>query len=260
MLASIAIFCYNSDNEFCLVKVNKMKKIVYNLFIFISLSLLVLFSCQKQTTFTSSKQLINKYVQSLVAKDIERYLTCLSDPLKTMVEDDEDYLNNLFRHLTFVDYDYSIDTNTVQINYTFKDNDFEYPAVEVINITDDLKVSSSRFKLMEYERVYASSSNAKIAYERFTSALLDHSYQELLSYDHNLVFTIDEDVKWDQTIINSLSLISNEDNKYIVSITCSESYVETIKTGSNNYLITINNQGCHTDNGNWCVTDFSIIE
>jgi len=220
----------------------------------------MLFSCQKEATFTSSEQLIDKYVQSFVTRNTKEYLTCLSDPLKTIVEDDEGYLNNLFRHLTFIDYSYSIDGNTAQINYNFKDNDFEYQAIEVINITDDLKVSSSRFKLMEYERVYTSSPDANTTYERFISALLDHSYQELLSYDHNLVFILDEDVKWDKTVIDSLNFISSQDNKYIVNITCSVSYVDTIKTGSNDYLITIANQGCHLDDGNWCVTDFSIIE
>ena len=93
------------------------------------------------------------------------------------------YLSNMFRHLTFVDYHYNIVKNDAEITYIFKDNEYEYETIEKITISSNMKVLTSQFIMMHHDRVYIGGPDARLAFDQFSKALLNHSYFDILAYN-----------------------------------------------------------------------------
>ncbi|MEA5017989.1 MAG: hypothetical protein VB009_04655 [Erysipelotrichaceae bacterium] len=231
------------------------------LFFIVQIFLIIILSngCTKQTSFDSTDDLIDCYVQSMVVKDISAYVNCLDEPLKSIVDSDSMYLSNMFRHLVFVDYHYHIIGDDAEITYIFKDNEFEYETIEKITISSNMKISTSQFIMMDYNRVYIGSPDSKLAFDRFSKALLAHSYYDILAYNHLMPFEYNEENKWNKTIIKSLKFIGSYHDKYFVIISCLESEVNMIEEGVNVYTITISDKECYIDDGSWCVIDFDVI-
>ncbi|MDD3924335.1 MAG: hypothetical protein PHP11_04450, partial [Erysipelotrichaceae bacterium] len=165
-----------------------------------------------------------------------------------------------FRHLTFVDYHYNIVKNDAEITYIFKDNEYEYETIEKITISSNLKVSISQFIMMHHDRVFIGSPDNKSTFDRFSNALFNHSYFDILAYNHFMPFAYNEENKWNITNIKSIKLISVYKNRYLVMISCLESDVDMIEVGVNMYIITISDKGCYINDGSWCVKNFEIID
>ena len=239
-------------------KGDKMKK-TYLFLILAFVMILLFYGCTNKENFDSVDDLIDCYVQSMVEKDISAYIDCLDEPLKSIAEDNSMYLAYMFRHLVFVDYHYQMAGNEVEITYIFKDNEYEYETIEKITISSNMKISTSQFIMMDYNRVYIGSPDSKLTFDRFSKALLDHSYYDILAYNHLMPFEYSEESKWNKTIIKSVKFVGSYNDKYLVMISCLESEVNMIEEGVNIYTITISDKECYIDDGSWCVKDFQII-